>query len=284
MIYKEAYESAVKRLQKAGIEEATLDARLLLEEACGTDRNTLLAHPDRPLSEEEITSFEKMVSAREDRIPLQQITGYCDFMGLRFYVNRHVLTPRQDTENMVEEAMRYLHDGMRVLDVCTGSGCILLSLLRYSNCCEGVGIDLSDEALSVARKNAEDLGLTGRASFYQGDLFEALTVAGREEKFELLVSNPPYIRSDVIETLMPEVKDHEPRMALDGDADGLTFYKRICKEAMPYLCGGARIVFEIGYDQAADVMRIMEDAGYRGIETIKDYAGNDRIVTGVYFG
>ncbi|MBE5846625.1 MAG: peptide chain release factor N(5)-glutamine methyltransferase [Lachnospiraceae bacterium] len=284
MKYKEVYERAAARLQQAGVEEAALDARLLLEEACGTDRNTLLAHPDRMLSEEERTSFEKMVSAREKRIPLQQITGYCDFMGLRFYVNQDVLIPRQDTENLVEEAMRYLHDGMRILDVCTGSGCILLSLLRYSNGCKGIGIDLSDEALSVARKNAEALELSGQASFFQGDLFAALVSAGREEKFELLVSNPPYIRSDVIETLMPEVKDHEPRMALDGDADGLIFYRRICREALPYLCGGARIVFEIGYDQAADVSGIMEEAGYRGIETIKDYAGNDRIVTGVYFG
>nr|MCR4705860.1 peptide chain release factor N(5)-glutamine methyltransferase [Lachnospiraceae bacterium] len=181
-------------------------------------------------------------------------------------------------------AMRYLHDGMRILDVCTGSGCILLSLLRYSNDCKGVGIDLSEEALSVACRNAEELLLSGRASFFQGDLFEALAKTGREEKFELLVSNPPYIRSDVIETLMPEVRDHEPRMALDGDADGLTYYRRICTEALPYLCGGARIVFEIGYDQAADVMRIMEDVGFRGVETIKDYAGNDRIVTGVFFG
>ncbi len=282
MNYKEAYESAVGRLQEAGIEEASLDARLLLEEACGTDRNTLLAHPDREVTAGELASFEKMVAAREKRIPLQQITGYCDFMGLRFYVNPHVLTPRQDTENTVEEAMRYVHDGMHILDVCTGSGCILLSLLRYSNDCEGVGIDLSKEALAVAKKNAEALDLTGQASFLQGDLFEAL--AGTDRKFDVLVSNPPYIRSDVIETLMPEVKDHEPRMALDGDADGLTFYRRICTEAVPYLNGGARIVFEIGYDQAPEVAEIMEQAGYQGIEMFKDYAGNDRIVTGVYFG
>ncbi len=284
MKYKEVYERAAARLQQAGVEEAALDARLLLEEACGTDRNTLLAHPDREVSGDELASFEKMVSDREKRIPLQQITRYCDFMGLRFYVNQNVLTPRQDTENMVEEAMKYVHDGMHILDVCTGSGCILLSLLRYSNDCRGVGVDLSDAALAVAKRNAEALDLSGRASFFQGDLFAALAAAGREEKFDILVSNPPYIRSDVIETLMPEVKDHEPRMALDGDADGLTFYRRICREAEPFLNGGARIVFEIGYDQAADVMRIMEDAGYRGIETIKDYAGNDRIVTGVYFG
>ncbi len=284
MKYKEVYERAAARLQQAGVEEAALDARLLLEEACGTDRNTLLAHPDREVPGDELASFEKMVSDREKRIPLQQITGYGDFMGLRFYVNQNVLTPRQDTENMVEEAMKYVHDGMRILDVCTGSGCILLSLLQYSNDCRGVGVDLSDAALAVAKRNAEALGLSGRASFFQGDLFEALAAAGREEKFDILVSNPPYIRSDVIETLMPEVKDHEPHMALDGDADGLTFYRRICREAEPFLNGGARIVFEIGYDQAADVMRIMEEAGYRGIETIKDYAGNDRIVTGVYFG
>ena len=174
----------VEILQKAGIEEALLDARLLLEEACGTDRNVLLAHGDREVTEQQEKCYVNYIERRSRRIPLQHITGYQEFMGLRFQVSPDVLIPRQDTETLVEEVMRYLHDGMRILDVCTGSGCILLSLLRYSNDCVGAGCDLSEEALAIARENALHLGL--EAEFIQSDLFEKI-----EGKYEIIVSNPP---------------------------------------------------------------------------------------------
>lgn len=276
--YSETYQEGVSLLKQAGIEECMLDARLLLEHICHTDRNTLLVHGDREVSDEEYSAFQVALRQRADRVPLQHITGEQDFMGMTFTVNEHVLIPRQDTEILVEEAMRHLHDGMRILDMCTGSGCILLSLLRYSNDCSGVGVDLSEEALAVAETNYEKLRAEYpylEARFLQGNLFENLQ---KTERFDMIVSNPPYIRTDVIETLMPEVKDHEPMMALDGTEDGLFFYRKISEEAVKYLPVGGMLFYEIGYDQATEVSEILENCGYEEVTVVKDYAGLDRVV------
>lgn len=274
MNYREAFETGKGALAAAGIEEAELDARLLLEEICGTDRNTLLVHGDRNVTEEELAQYKEMLEKRSAHIPLQQIIGRQSFMGLDFYVDENVLIPRQDTELLVEEALQELHDGMRILDMCTGSGCILLSLLKYSNDCEGIGADISEEALKVAERNRVQLGLENVA-FIRSDLFEAV-----EGKFDLLVSNPPYICSDVIDTLMPEVREHEPRQALDGSADGLHFYRRILAECRAYLKPGGMLLFEIGYDQGEAVKRLMEENGFLEVEVKKDYGGLDRVVLG----
>lgn len=280
--YRDVYDEGVARLAAAGIEEAALDARLLLEFVCGTDRNTLLAHGEREVSEEEYGRYSGFIERRAAHVPLQHLTGEQDFMGLTFLVNKDVLVPRQDTEVLVEEVMKHLHDGMRILDLCTGSGCILLSLLHYSNDCEGVGVDLSERALAVARENQERLRSDRpemKARFLEGDLF-----AGLEERFDMIVSNPPYIKTDVIDTLMPEVWEHEPVMALDGGADGLVFYRRIAGDAGAYLNGGGMLFFEIGCEQAEDVRSIMEAAGFREVEVVKDFAGLDRVVYGSWFG
>ena len=274
MNYREAFETGKGTLAAAGIEEAELDARLLLEEICGTDRNTLLVHGDRNVTEEELAQYKEMLEKRSAHIPLQQIIGRQSFMGLDFYVDENVLIPRQDTELLVEEALKELHDGMRILDMCTGSGCILLSLLKYSNDCEGIGADISEEALKVAERNRVQLGLEN-AAFIRSDLFEAV-----EGKFDLLVSNPPYICSDVIDTLMPEVREHEPRQALDGSADGLHFYRRILADCGAYLKPGGMLFFEIGYDQGEAVKRLMEENGFLEVEVKKDYGGLDRVVLG----
>ncbi len=274
MNYREAFETGKGTLAAAGIEEAELDARLLLEEICGTDRNTLLVHGDRNVTEEELAQYKEMLEKRSAHIPLQQIIGRQSFMGLDFYVDENVLIPRQDTELLVEEALQELHDGMRILDMCTGSGCILLSLLKYSNDCEGIGADISEEALKVAERNRVQLGLEN-AAFIRSDLFEAV-----EGKFDLLVSNPPYICSDVIDTLMPEVREHEPRQALDGSADGLHFYRRILADCRAYLKPGGMLLFEIGYDQGEAVKRLMEENGFLEVEVKKDYGGLDRVVLG----
>ncbi len=274
MNYREAFETGKGTLAAAGIEEAELDARLLLEEICGTDRNTLLVHGDRNVTEEELAQYKEMLEKRSAHIPLQQIIGRQSFMGLEFYVDENVLIPRQDTELLVEEALQELHDGMRILDMCTGSGCILLSLLKYSNDCEGIGADISEEALKVAERNRVQLGLEN-AAFIRSDLFEAV-----EGKFDLLVSNPPYICSDVIDTLMPEVREHEPRQALDGSADGLHFYRRILADCRAYLKPGGMLLFEIGYDQGEAVKRLMEENGFLEVEVKKDYGGLDRVVLG----
>lgn len=273
--YGSIYKYGCEALKEAGVSEAVLDARLLLEYVCHTDRNTLLVHPERKLSETECEDYLALIEKRSKRIPLQHLTGQQEFMGLTFRVNEHVLIPRQDTEILVEEAMKYLHDGMRILDMCTGSACILLSLLHYSNDCSGLGADLSKEALLVAKENADRLGLSDRTEFVHSDLFSE--VKGR---FDLIVSNPPYIASEQIEELMPEVKDYEPRMALDGSEDGLLFYNKIVAESIKYLQPGGYLLFEIGYDQGMAVSELMTDAGYKEVEVVKDYAGLDRVVCG----
>ncbi|MCM1049477.1 MAG: peptide chain release factor N(5)-glutamine methyltransferase [Clostridiales bacterium] len=279
--YGQIYTWGEGQLVEAGIEEAALDARLLLEYVCGTDRNTLLVHSEREVSEKEYECYVNHISTRKKHVPLQYITGVQEFMGLEFQVDKNVLIPRQDTEILVEEVMRYLHDGMRILDMCTGSGCILLSLLYYSNDCNGVGVDISNEALSVARKNADKLKLQKpelNVDFIQGDLFEKF----ENKQFEIIVSNPPYIKSGIIETLMEEVKEYEPHLALDGKADGLFFYRKIIERAGDYLSGGGGLFFEIGCEQAADVKSMMEDAGYTDVQVVKDFAGLDRVVHGTW--
>ena len=300
MEYGEAYNMGKAVLLEASVPDAETDARLLLEYVCGTNRNTLLAHGDREVTEEQESTFRELVEKRSRRIPLQHLTGVQDFMGLEFAVNEHVLIPRQDTEILVEEALHYLHDGMQVLDMCTGSGCILISLLHYSNNCEGVGVDVSEEALKVAEQNAVKLlgtqavrnlsGISGESAdsrepqdmfvgthvrFLQSDLFEKV-----EGKFDIIISNPPYIQSGVIDTLMPEVRDYEPRLALDGSGDGLSFYRRILDECPRYLQKGGMLFFEIGYDQGEAVSRLMEQAGFLGVMLVSDYAGMDRVVFG----
>ena len=280
MTYRECYEQGCRTLQAAGIEEAILDARLLLEAVCGTDRNDLLVHGEQPVAPQAEEKYLKWIRQRAEHIPLQQLTSEQDFMGLTFSVNEHVLIPRQDTEILVEEVLKELHDGMRVLDMCTGSGCILLSLMHYSNDCEGLGVDLSAEALEVAERNVLKVLTPEKAEhvqFLQSDLFEKL-----EDKFEIIVSNPPYIASAEVEKLMPEVRDHEPRMALDGTEDGLYFYRRIIEEAGKHLVSSGMLFFEIGYDQGQAVSELMRTQGYREVQVVQDYAGLDRVVFGTY--
>lgn len=302
MTYGELYRRGRDALEAAGVPEAELDARLLLEWVCGTDRSDLLAHGDRERSAGEQEEYERLIAGRKGRIPLQHLTGVQAFMGLEFAVDGHVLVPRQDTEVLVEEALRNLHDGMRILDMCTGSGCILISLLHYSNDCRGVGADISGEALAVARGNAERLlgasacawmrdgtevldgcgadlvcaeDRQGRISFIESDLFH-----GIEGRFDIIVSNPPYIRSGEIPGLMPEVREHEPVLALDGGEDGLAFYRRIVEGCRAHLCGGGMLFLEIGYDQGEAVSGLLEEAGFLEVAVVKDYAGLDRVVCG----
>jgi len=176
---------------------------------------------------------------------------------------------------LVEEAMKEVHDGMEILDVCCGSGCILLSLLKYSNDCTGLGVDIEEKSVELSRKNSEKLGIP--ATFAVSDLFENVT-----GQYDIIVSNPPYIPSAVIDGLDPEVKDYEPRKALDGGEDGLDFYKRLSKDARAHLKRGGYIFFEIGYDQKDAVLEILRSDGYRDAECFKDLAGLDRVVKAWY--
>jgi len=276
MTYKALYDKGKSILADARVAEAELDARLLLEAVCGTTRNDLLVHGDREETPDHEETYLGMIERRSHRVPLQYITGVQDFMGLEFTVNESVLIPRQDTEILVEEVMRELHDGMDILDMCTGSGCILISLLRYSNDCSGVGADISKEALDLAEANAQRLlGPQARAEFVQSDLFEAV-----RGSYDMIVSNPPYIPCKVIPTLMPEVREHEPLSALDGGPDGLLFYRRIVAECHGFLKPGGMLFFETGCDQAEAVRDIMAAEGFGNIQVVKDYAGLDRVVYG----
>jgi len=282
MNYRESYEEGRRQLRQAGIDEADLDARLLLEYVCGTNRNDLLVHGQRLMEDEKMLQYDALIKERKKRVPLQHLTGSQNFMGLDFKVNDKVLIPRQDTEILVEEVLKYLHDGMRILDMCTGSGCILISLMQYSNDCQGDGADISQEALAVARENARKLLQEEKFKnirFLQGDLFEA--VQGR---YDVIVSNPPYIATAVIDTLMPEVREHEPVGALDGMEDGLAFYRRIIGESSVYLMRGGMLFLEIGCDQAEDVVRMMLTSGYEQVQVVQDYAGLDRVVFGTLIG
>lgn len=277
MKYGELYEWAWQALTRAGIGEAKLEARLLLEFVCDTKKHDLIVHGDAEVTREQEKDFRAGIEKRLQRIPLAYITGSQEFMGLTFKVTPDVLIPRQDTETLVEEVLRYLHDGMAILDLCTGSGCILLSLLWYSNACRGVGADISRNALQIAGENARALGLS--AEWTESDLFAQ--IAG---KFDIMVSNPPYIKRAVIETLEAEVSRQEPHLALDGGVDGLVYYKRILEKAGHYLYHGGRLFLEIGYDQAAKVSALMQAAGFYEVICVQDLAGKDRVIHGIYGG
>jgi release factor glutamine methyltransferase len=282
MKYRDLYSQGIEKLSSENIPDAKVDARILLEYACKTDRNALFLHGDMEVKDEDEKTYLELLSKRIMHIPLQYLTGEQEFMGLTYKVNESVLIPRQDTECLVEIVLKHLHDGMRILDMCTGSGCILISLLHYSNDCEGVGVDLSEEALNVARDNAERLSNNGisdkmNVNFIHSDLFENI-----DGNFDIIVSNPPYIKTEVIKGLMPEVREYEPMMALDGMEDGLYFYRKIISSAKEHLSRGGQLFFEIGYDQGQEVSDLMRKEGYTGVEVLKDLAGLDRVVYGTF--
>ncbi len=279
MIYSDIYKNASIRLKEAGVPEYQLDARLLLEYVCGTDYNTLLVHGDRDVSPEEEKKYNELIEKRASRIPLAYIVGYQEFMGLTFDVNENVLVPNQDTETLAEEALRELSDGMRFMDLCTGSGCVALSILNYTNDTSCVMTDISDKAIEVATGNRDRLGFSDRAEIVKTDLFPQ----DDDKKFDMIVSNPPYIRTDVIATLPPEVGKGEPYIALDGGQDGLIFYRRIIENAPKWLYTSGWLMMEIGYDQGNAVAGLMKDGGFHEVEVIKDLGGNDRVVRGCLY-
>ena len=278
MTYRSLVTEGGKLLQAAGVAEAELDAWYLLEylrkeRGSRSDRQWYLLCREEEADMEEEEAYRELIGRRAKRIPLQQITGEQEFMGFPFLVNEHVLIPRQDSETLVEEAMEKSGKGDRVLDMCTGSGCILLSLLKLVPGLSGTGADISQEALKVAVENGKRLQT--EASFLESDLFEKV-----EGVFDLIVSNPPYIASDEIGTLMEEVRDHEPIGALDGSADGLAFYRRLVQEGKDHLKSGGWMLFEIGCTQAEAVMELLKKGGFQEIYVKKDLAGLDRVVGG----
>lgn len=280
MTLEEAYRLGSTALDEAGISDAGTDAWILLEHVTGVSRTRYYVNPRQSLSEDEEKSYLSYIEKRKKRIPVQHLTGVQEFMGLEFLVNEHVLIPRQDTEVLVETVWKDLEPGMRVLDMCTGSGCILISLMKRMQTVSGedgihgVGVDLSREALQVAEANASKQNVG--AVFVESDLFEQV-----EGTYDIIMSNPPYIRTSVINELQEEVKLHDPYTALDGKEDGLFFYREIIKRSKEYLKKGGRLYFEIGHDQGEDVKKLMEEAGFTQVTVKKDLAGLDRVVFGV---
>ena len=278
---KQLYKVGTVKLAEEGIEEFSLDAWYLLEYVTGVSKAMYFAEPERAVSEENADRYIDCIRRRAAHIPLQHITGEQEFMGYPFCVNEHVLIPRQDTEILVEEAIQVMRPKMKVLDMCTGSGCIVLSILKmcrekyYMTDLQGIGADVSEEALKVARENGRRLGVP--VTWIQSDLFAKIP---EEEKYDVIVSNPPYIETAVIDTLQEEVRLHDPYIALDGKEDGLYFYRRIISEAGKYLKTQGKLMFEIGCDQAEAVEELMKNAGYEQITVKKDLAGLDRVVYG----
>lgn len=273
MTFREAISFGEEKLNIAGIEDAKNDAWLLLTYVCKIDRTYYYVHMDEQMSAEQVAEYESVLNKRAEHVPLQYITGMQEFMGLPFHVNDAVLIPRQDTETLVEEALKVVRPGMKVLDMCTGSGCILISILKNVVDVEGFGYDISKQSINVAKENAKLNNVT--ATFERSDLFEEVT-----DTFDVIVSNPPYIPTDVIGGLMPEVAMFEPMQALDGKEDGLHFYRRIIEVASNYLNPNGMLLFEIGHDQGEAVSSLMKEAGYKEVRVVKDLAENDRVVIG----
>lgn len=274
MTYREAIVLGEKNLQQADIADAKTDSWLLLAMACKIDHTYYYMHIDEEMSEEQVREFEVLIRKRAERVPLQYITGEQEFMGLTFHVNSNVLIPRQDTETLVEEALKVIKPGMKVMDMCTGSGCVLISILKNAHDVEGIGYDISKQAINVAKENEKFNEVP--AVFERSDLFEDVV----ENDFDVIVSNPPYIPTDVVATLMPEVSQFEPREALDGKGDGLYFYSKILEQCKNYMKQDGYILFEIGCEQGDAVSTMMRLAGFSEVRVIKDLARNDRVVMG----
>ena len=276
MTYFELWKWGEKRLADAGVADASLDARYLLLEAFEMDmaRFLLKEQEQVPATEGRTREYSDAIQARAARVPLQYLTGKQDFMGLTFHVDERVLIPRQDTETLVELVLKENTDKKaRILDLCTGSGCIAVSLAVLGGYRKVDAVDISKDALAAAEENGTRLG--GKVRFLKSDLFSALDP---EKKYDIITSNPPYIPTEVLNGLEPEVKDYEPRMALDGSEDGLAFYRRIAVAAPAFLRAGGRIYLEIGYDQGAAVEELLWNNGFARTRVVKDAAGRDRVV------
>ncbi len=272
-----AWTGARKRLEAAGIDSPAIDARLLLEVAADVTRTHIVTDPHRELTPEQDATFDDYLARRERREPVSHIIGRKGFWKIMLGVNAHVLTPRPDTEVIVDLVLAAYPEERRFsfLDLGVGSGAIALAILAERPHAKALGIDISEEALAVARDNAANLGLDKHLALLRGDWTEGMA----EASFDLVVSNPPYIASEEIATLDPEVRDHEPRLALDGGPDGLDAYRQLAPECLRVLRPDGLLAFEIGHTQAEAVSAILKDAGAEDIRVHCDLAARDRVVT-----
>jgi release factor glutamine methyltransferase len=274
----EAWTAARERLTAAGVDTPVIDARVLLEAAAGATRADLLSDPRRPLSPEQAERLEAFIARRARREPVSHILGSKGFWSIMLQVGPKVLTPRPETELIVSAALETFPQAQpfTLLDLGVGSGAIALAILAERPAAKGLGVDASEDALAVARENAAQLGLGGRLALLRGDWAAGLG----DGSFDLVVANPPYVRSGDIAGLEPEVRDFEPRLALDGGPDGMDAYRRLAPEVLRVLKRGGRFLVEIGKDQAAAVEALFRTAGAGELTVLKDLAGHDRVVAG----
>ena len=281
--YREAVLEAANRLKKCGVDNPQYDSQELLMSVANMNRTVYLLHCEEKMEDNLYAAFGKLVKRRANREPLQHILGYTYFWGRKYLVNENVLIPRQDTEVLVEKALECINTGDRVLDMCTGSGCIIITLASEKKLSRAVGVDLSKKALEVAKKNAVNL-LTD-VEWIESDLFQQMdrsikTNIQTNILYDVIVSNPPYIERDIIDTLSDEVRRFDPLMALDGGEDGLVFYRKITEQSVNYLKTGGWLLYEIGSNQSRQVKDIMSANGYEDIRIVKDLAGLCRVVMG----
>ena len=285
MILKDALRAGINELKSANVETPVVDAGVILCHVLNCDKVFLYTHEDLVLQNETYEAFFDKIRKRAEGTPVQYIMGYQEFMSLNFIVDESVLIPRADTEILVETAIEQASQlktpsgELKILDIGTGSGCIAISLSYYLKNCSTIGVDISKKALKIARLNAEKIGVTENTTFIQSNLFDNLELSGNDGRFDLIVSNPPYIETDVIKTLQREVRDYEPISALDGGIDGLGFYRDIVDKAPNYLNRNGLLMFEVGYNQWEQVAGIMEKS-FCDILAIKDISGINRVVKG----
>ncbi|MDK2800339.1 MAG: release factor glutamine methyltransferase [Clostridiales bacterium] len=282
---KALLKESIQYLKSNGVENNTiLDAQLILSHILNVDRLYLTVHGDETLNEEIINQYRQLIKLRATGMPLQYIVGRQEFMSLPFKVTTDVLIPRGDTEILVECIIKEYrkakkHNQVSIMDIGTGSGCIAVSLAYYISNSTVWAVDVSAKALKIAQYNAELNGVNRYISFVQHDILKSFPEVIAENSLDVIVSNPPYISTEVIGQLQKEVKDYEPQLALDGGADGLIFYRKIIDEAHPYLKSHGMLAFEVGHDQSDDVAELIESNGhYANIEVVKDLAGINRVV------
>lgn len=278
MTIKETLKYGCDILEKNGIGEAGIDAWNLFEYITGINRTQYFLYPDKEVDNNQSEKYIEVINKRASHYPLQYITNVQSFLQYDFYVDESVLVPRPETELLVLEAEKLVNKqksgNYNVCDMCTGSGCIAISFKLRNTDCDVDAVDISDAALHIARRNAADLNAD--VTFYKSDLFAALS----NKRYDLIISNPPYIETAEIDLLMSEVKDYEPKLALDGKEDGLFFYRKIIEESNKYLEPDGKVIFEIGFNQADDITNMLKTAHFKDIQVLKDMSGLNRIVIG----
>lgn len=286
MVIDELLKIGMSSLKGSEFSNSPLETRLILSKLLKVDKSYIYAHGEMELSQDIVYMFLKLIQKRSEGYPFQYIVQEKEFMGLDFYIEEGVLVPRPDTEVLVEYIIDYINknyedEPVKVLDLGIGSGAISIAIAYYCSNTQVYGVDIGDTPIKVANINKERFNLSN-VEFLQGDMFQAIDILNIKDGFHIIASNPPYIPKSELDKLQVEVKDYEPRLALEGGEDGLMFYRQISSKAGEYLCDGGLLIYEIGFDQAQAVREILVKEGFKDIEILKDLQGLDRVVVGLF--